>query len=97
MLQCPQEIILHICQYLGKERLNQDDIDDMADDIKDGKGIDLMTYENLKQLFIENKGDDYYPVRNLYATCKAFEWMNELEYIYISEGEFHYNIDKYVK
>ena len=93
MLQCPQEIILHICQYLGKEYLNQYNLDDIEDDINDGKDINLIVYENLKQLFIENKGDDYYPVRNLYATCKAFEWMNKLEYIYISEGEFHYNIN----
>jgi len=48
---------------------------------------------SLKQLFEENGGNScYYPLRNLYATCSSFSWLNELEYICVEEGELYYNI-----
>lgn len=44
------------------------------------------------KLLQENGEGRYYPIRNLYATCKSFHWLSQLEYIYISTGEFHSNI-----
>lgn len=86
MDQLPRELILHIINIV-RDRIYicQYEIDDIEDDGKD--------CEHLKQLLAENKSDGYYyPIRNLYATCSAFAWLAELEYICIEQGEFFYNI-----
>lgn len=87
MLKCPRELILHICQFLGKEYISKYDLEDMEDDMN--YDIDVVKYNNLKQL---TDGKFYYPVQNLYATCKSFEWMNQLEYICIDQDEFYHTI-----
>src|SRR5436190_5386357 len=87
----PNEIILHIASFIKREYLNQDFLDDIEDDLVEGE-INL-EYENLKQLFEENGSDGcYYPLRNLYETCSSFNFLKELEYICIEEGEFYSNI-----
>lgn len=35
---------------------------------------------------------DYYPLRNLYATCKAFKWLEKYECVCAENGEFYWNI-----
>jgi hypothetical protein len=91
MIDLPKEIILHIASFIEREYLNEDGLDNL-EDIED-EGISEIEEENLKQLHKENGGDAcYYPLRNLYATCSSFSWLNELEYICIEEGELYYNI-----
>jgi hypothetical protein len=84
-------MILRVASFINREYLNEDLIDDLADDLKEGE---INTeYENLKELLKENGSDGcYYPLRNLYATCSSFSYLNELEYICIEEGELYYNI-----
>lgn len=41
---------------------------------------------------LKENGEGYYPLRNLYASCKYFNWLSKLEYIVIECGEFHYHI-----
>lgn len=87
----PFKIILHIASFIKRDYLSQDTIDDIEDDLV-GNGIN-MQLESIKQLLKENKGDgEYYPLRNLYATCFSFNWLSELEYICIESGEFYNNI-----
>ena len=92
MLSLPQEVVLHICQYLQYECLDIDYIEDMEDDLNDGKDIDFIAYKQLEAVFIENNGNNYYPTYNLYATCKTFQWLNQLEYIHFDNAELYYNI-----
>lgn len=35
---------------------------------------------------------DYYPLRNLYATCKNFNWLEKYEFVTMDSGEFHWDI-----
>lgn len=87
----PNKIILHIASFIKREYLNEDLIDDLEDELLEGK-VNI-EYENLKQLLEYNRSDGcYYPLRNLYATCSSFKWLSELEYICIEEGEFYSNI-----
>jgi hypothetical protein len=59
----------------------------------------------LEKEFIEGDEDDYdvshefyeyedwsYPLWCLYQTCKAFNWLNQYEYLAIDNGEFHTEI-----
>ena len=91
-IDLPNEIILHIASFIKREYLNEYLLGDMEDDLVEGE-INI-EYENLKNLFIENgyESNRYYPLRNLYSTCSSFNWLNELEYICIEEGEFYSNI-----
>lgn len=43
-------------------------------------------------LFLEKSRKHNYPMRNLYATCKEFCWMSDLECVYLSCGEYQWNI-----
>jgi hypothetical protein len=87
----PPKIILHIASFIKREYLDQDFLDDIEDEINEG--IDHPEFDHLKELFEENGADGcYYPLRNLYATCKSFRYLSELEYICIEEGELYYDI-----
>ncbi len=46
-------------------------------------------------LLIENGEWKYYPLRNLYLTCKAFKWLEDFEYTTVDSGEFHYDVCTY--
>lgn len=85
MYALPREIILYIATFINKEYISQDCIDDLEDE--------EIECTNLKNVLEENGSDgSYYPIRNLYATCKFFKWLSELEYVCVEIGEFHADI-----
>ena len=98
----PEKLLLHIIKFLALSNLS--DIDNKfigfsklkwisIDEIEDfeDEGINC---DSLKKMHEEyHHRDGYYlPLRNLYATCKAFGFLSEYEYICIEKGEFYHNI-----
>lgn len=91
----PPELVLCIAKYINKDWVSDDIIDDLEDEInKANDKSRAVELKNLKDLLIETATDfcEYYPLWNLYATCKSFSWLSELEYICIENGEFYANI-----
>ncbi len=53
---------------------------------------DYVGDEDEDDLLKENGEGYYYPIRNLYATCKSLNWLSRLEYICIEACECYYHV-----
>jgi hypothetical protein len=74
----PQDIIYHISTFIGIDYIWDD-----SDDSTDCDTNDLLVY---------NGEGAYYPLHYLYATCKAFQWLLNKEFIHIDTGEYYSHI-----
>lgn len=93
-----EQLLLHIIKFLapitdnkfiGFSKLiyiSQYQIDDLKDD-----GVDCDSLEQMYEEYHHRDGS-YLPLRNLYATCKAFDFLSKFEYVCIEQGEFYNNI-----
>ena len=74
----PKEIILEIASHINREYLSIDIIEMVE--------YDNIDCSNQRQLIDYYGNDVLYPLVNLYGTCKAFKWLENLEYICVESG-----------
>lgn len=82
----PYDIIIEISkfleiEYIPEKRINPYSINNIIE-------IEFLD----KQRYIKDKMIRSYPMHNLYATCKSFFWLEQLEYLCVEYHKFHYEI-----
>lgn len=76
MLSLPEDVIVYMSQFFNVKYIYYDSDDESCEE----------------SLVNDHGSGDYYPLRNLYATCKAFKWLETYECVMMECGEFYWNI-----